>query len=534
MVLGSLDTFLEAGRSDLRIGRLSANAGLLKALLDHGSFRELRLFCPTVAERERLRTELEAWLPSEQRARLRLGLQVELPAALGQGAVDVFHSCGWSRYLPGLARMRAEWAPSPVPLTGIVHSLNGPEMPARVRDFVDAPFLPCDALFCSSRAGLEVVRRQTDSAGGYAGRLEPVPLGIGEEFFRLPDKEEARDALGLGEEFVLLWLGRISASTKADLAPLIYAFRQVRTSVPSVRLLLAGGCEEGSFQAFRGVIDELGLGDCVHLLRDPTDGDRAALYAASDAFVSPVDNHQETFGLAVVEAMAAGLPCIVSDWDGYKDLVEEGITGFRIPTWWNPPSRRAASLRDVLEPDLAQLSLSQGVAVDLETLAERMLDLVRNPETARAMGEAGRTRARARFHWKAVVHRTEELWEGLRQYARPLSVPPPTPSGFTPWEVFSGYATGRVEAQDRLSISALGREILAGAVPMPATWTDLLPLSEGRLMNALVYGLAGNPSRSLAQLRLEHSIALGLPEDEVEGMVLWLLKYGVLRRDPVG
>jgi glycosyltransferase involved in cell wall biosynthesis len=45
----------------------------------------------------------------------------------------------------------------------------------------------------------------------------------------------------------------------------------------------------------------------------------------------PIDNVQETFGLAPVEAMAAGLPLIVSDWDGMKDTVTPDV-GFRIPT----------------------------------------------------------------------------------------------------------------------------------------------------------------------------------------------------------
>ena len=52
--------------------------------------------------------------------------------------------------------------------------------------------------------------------------------------------------------------------------------------------------------------------------------------AAADIAVFLVDNPQETFGLAVVEAMAAGLPLVVSDWNGYRDLVRDGMDGFRL------------------------------------------------------------------------------------------------------------------------------------------------------------------------------------------------------------
>ena len=55
-------------------------------------------------------------------------------------------------------------------------------------------------------------------------------------------------------------------------------------------------------------------------------------WAAADLFLSLVDNPQETFGLAPVEAMAAGVPVVVSDWDGYRYTVSDGVEGFRVPT----------------------------------------------------------------------------------------------------------------------------------------------------------------------------------------------------------
>ena len=54
--------------------------------------------------------------------------------------------------------------------------------------------------------------------------------------------------------------------------------------------------------------------------------------ASGDVFLSLPDNIQETFGLVVVEAMASGLPVLGSDWDGYRDLVVHGETGFLVPT----------------------------------------------------------------------------------------------------------------------------------------------------------------------------------------------------------
>ena len=59
---------------------------------------------------------------------------------------------------------------------------------------------------------------------------------------------------------------------------------------------------------------------------------RQALSAA-DVALSLVDNTQ-AFGLAIAEAMAAGLPVIASNWNGYRDLVRHGVDGYLVPSRW--------------------------------------------------------------------------------------------------------------------------------------------------------------------------------------------------------
>jgi glycosyltransferase involved in cell wall biosynthesis len=528
MVLGSLDTFLEGSRSDLRLGRLSANAGMLRGLLEYGNFRQLRLFCPSVGQRTQLEGLLEGWLPKEQRTRVRLELQVELPRVLAEGAVDVFHSCGWSRYLPGLARLRDRMAHRVVPLTGTIHSISEPDMAGRIRNFLSAPFQLCDAVFCSSTAGRQAFARQLSRFGTYAGTLERIPLGIGEESFRLPERAAARARLGIHEgEFVFLWLGRLSATTKADLGPLLYAFRRLAACNSFVRLLLAGGDDPGSRRAYEDMISELGLASRVEIRPDPSDELRSDLYAGCDAFVSPVDNHQETFGLAVVEAMAASLPCVVSDWDGYKDLVEEAVTGFRISTYATTPSEAASGLQEILDPPLAQLLLSQAVAVDVKKLSERMAWLSEHPQAAREFGARGRKRARDLFHWKSVVAEMERAWDVLRE--RAVSCLPGRGCEWNAFpEAFEEYPTLQLSNAQRLALSCDAEAVLAGNLPMPATWSDLGPLSDGRLMTWIVMTLRQCGTADLSALKDGAMKHLGTTETETSWMVLWLLKYGLL------
>ena len=64
---------------------------------------------------------------------------------------------------------------------------------------------------------------------------------------------------------------------------------------------------------------------------------RDIAWSAADVFTSFSDNIQETFGLTPVEAMASGLPVVVSDWNGYKVRVRDGIDGYRVSTWAAPP-----------------------------------------------------------------------------------------------------------------------------------------------------------------------------------------------------
>jgi glycosyltransferase involved in cell wall biosynthesis len=66
---------------------------------------------------------------------------------------------------------------------------------------------------------------------------------------------------------------------------------------------------------------ELGVADRITILRGVSADDKPFLYRAADVFLSPVDNVQEMFGIRPVEAMACGIPQVVADWNGYRDLV---------------------------------------------------------------------------------------------------------------------------------------------------------------------------------------------------------------------
>src|SRR5438045_9025590 len=81
-------------------------------------------------------------------------------------------------------------------------------------------------------------------------------------------------------------------------------------------------------------MQEFSLSKHVRLLDTPSDKTKYALTAAADVFVSPGDSLQESFGITPIEAMACGIPQVVADWNGYRDTVSYGETGFFVPTYW--------------------------------------------------------------------------------------------------------------------------------------------------------------------------------------------------------
>lgn len=537
-LFASVDTFIESSQSSLRLGRLVANATFLEALLRHGPYDRFEIFCPNAAEARRLLDWIGGLRDGKALAgRVDLRSVFELPARVARADWEVVHSGGWSRYLPALAWLRSRHAARAFPLTGTIHSLNEPSMATMLRRLRDAPLGRCDAVVCTSADGREAFRRQlamVDSRGSFGGRLETVPLGVDERHFANFDKDRSRQKLAISPAArVALWMGRLSAASKADLHPLLYQWMRIEREAPGTDriLVLSGGGSEGDVRSLRATVAELGLGRSVRILPDVDDAEKLDLLAAADVFVSPVDNQQETFGISVVEAMAAGLPVVASRWDGYKDLVDDGTTGLLVPVRWAALPPEIAALRAILEPGLAQLATSQAVAVDPGALRSALASLLDDPELSRRMGEAGRRKAREVYSWQAVVDRLSELWADLAREGGAMEVPGRDRGGdpdlLDPAVAFGHYGEPEPETDFVVSVSGLGRSILAGEVPMPPTFGDLMPISDGRLLTLLVRDLAqgGRPASEHVRLCAART---GATEPQARWLLHWLLKYGVL------
>lgn len=238
-------------------------------------------------------------------------------------------------------------------------TLDAPGLHRRIVRVKEAEIALADHILTVS----ELARQTYLDAGVPAEKVHAVPLGADLSLFR-PDRtaEELRDG------FVFLFAGASIHRKGFDL--LLEALERVVAEVPDARLRVVGP-----------------RGDAAHLLEQyatlpieeigPLDQRRlAAEFSRADCLVLPSRN--DSYAMVVTEALAAGLPAIVSEMVGAKDLIREGENGWIVP------------------------------AGDAAPLAERMLACARGREAVRALRSACRRSAEPAT-WEAYHERFAAL-----------------------------------------------------------------------------------------------------------------------------
>lgn len=360
-------------------------------------------------------------------------------------------------------------------LCGITHTTA--ESPQFLGALATAPVQPWDAVICTSwaaRASVEAVlhpyaeylRDRLGAAEVPLPHLPVIPLGVDTAAFRMDDATRAaeRAALGIGEDDIaVLFVGRLSFHAKAHPIPMYMALeRAARRTGKRMHLIQAGWFGNDSIAAaFREGAGRYCPSVNAIFLDGRLPAVRTRVWAAGDIFTSLVDNVQETFGITPIEAMAAGLPCVVTDWDGYRETVRHGIDGFRVPTVLPPPGagadfadRYAAGLSNY---DHYIAHTSQVTAVEVEAAADAYARLAMDPGLRRRMGDAGRARAAALYDWKAIIPQYQDVWRQLseiRLHAQERAPRRPGGAGDPlhpdPLWMFHAYPTRKLEPDLRL------------------------------------------------------------------------------------
>jgi D-inositol-3-phosphate glycosyltransferase len=297
------------------------------------------------------------------------------------GDVDAIHANYW---LSGVAGHRLKHELS-LPLVSTFHTLarvkaeTGDDEPAR-RVRAESEVIGCsDAILASCRAE---ATQLVELYGADPTRIEIVPPGVDHAFFSPGDRRGARQALHLGDQPVLLFVGRIQPLKGADVA--VSALAELSDRHPGALLLVVGGASGRDGPAedrhVHHLVEELGLVDRVRFVPPQPHHLLSTYYRAADVCVVP--SRSESFGLVALEAAACGTPVVAAEVGGLATLVQDGRTGFLVDS--RDPARYASVLDRVL----------------------------RDPVAAEAMGRAAARRA-GDFRWSTTAARLRRVYADL-------------------------------------------------------------------------------------------------------------------------
>jgi len=454
-------------------GRRMAGVSFLEAFARHAKVD--RMFC--YAESEELFHAFERQVAGHGNDKPTAWIRKSNPPGLAEpGCLFVFDSA-----IHRFAWHRRHHDQRGYSLCGITHAMSYQTRMDDIGGLLLGPVQSWDALICTSRAvkaavtrviegWREYLARRTGASTRLDVRLPVIPLGVDCRALGPGLDDEARAAirrrLGIAEDdVVVLYVGRLDHHTKSNPIAMYTALeRAAGRSGKRIHLVIAGWFPtQPTVSAFQEAATRLCPSVPVHHvdLREPDP--RRLAWLTADIFTSLSDNIQESFGLTPVEAMAAGLPAVVSDWNGYRDTVRHGVDGFAIPTYMpghGPGTALALGHSLGLESYEQYVgAASQCVAVDVEGAANAFVELARDADLRRRMGEAGRRRALERFDWSVIIPRYQDLWAelGERRAAEEESAPsslawPADPLRADPFWAFAGHATASIAADWHVAI----------------------------------------------------------------------------------
>lgn len=149
-----------------------------------------------------------------------------------------------------------------------------------------------------------------------------------QRFSRRTEVMAMADEIRKDDVFTFLFVGRIVGDKGMN--ELMQAFQRLQTECPNVRLLLVGRFEENLDPLKGETMEAIKSNPGIEHVGPKYGDDLLAYYAASDCFVFP--SYREGFPNTVMEAGAMDLPCIVTDINGSREIIEDGKNGVIIPS----------------------------------------------------------------------------------------------------------------------------------------------------------------------------------------------------------
>jgi glycosyltransferase involved in cell wall biosynthesis len=359
--------------------------------------------------------------------------------------------------------------------------------------------------------GIDTHKNQRDDGLGQATRLQ---LGLKED------------------DVVFLAFSRIDPRTKGDQLSLVALWRQIVARTPSAVLLVSGRGDRTAQRDFEALARAAGIANRVIVLPNPYDlwpDAKQRIMSAADVFVHVSTGVEETFPLTTLEGMSHGLPLLVTDWAGMRELVTDGVDGFLVPTvsaTLDLSVRAAALAFGPSAPDYF-FKLARQVGHDGTLLVERAALLATNHARRREMGQRARQTVLDSYRIEKVAQGRVDL---LERAARSAIAKP--------------VQTTLLDAQwilDSMAAQPLGRESrLRVAHPQSLEWLPEMANQKIAAGMALAIEAVRAEQRfaAVADALAQPFVSLGLAADASQAysvigeVMMRLSNYGVVHVEP--
>lgn len=199
-----------------------------------------------------------------------------------------------------------------------------------------------------------------------------IPNGVDTDYFapEVPAIDRFND-----NKLNILFVGRFDP--RNGLKTTLDAFSLVKQEYPECRLIVVG---DGPFRGYYHRQVDKKIAADVHF-EGLVNGGRPGYYSSADIYCSPCT--KSSFGVVLLEAMAAAVPIVATDNNGYRSVMDHGRQGLLVPE------------------------------TTPEAFAAALLKLLRDPELRARMGAEGRAVARNRYSWKLVADEVERYYLNL-------------------------------------------------------------------------------------------------------------------------
>jgi glycosyltransferase involved in cell wall biosynthesis len=230
------------------------------------------------------------------------------------------------------------------------------------------------AIHCTSGGEAEDVRHF-----GIQTQTFTLPLGVDLPHPQADAKQQLHALYKIPSETpILLFLSRIHPKKRPEL--LLQVLYQLSLHALDCHLILAGSGDEQYLEELTDLVDSLGLTSRVTFTGFVTGADKTLLLQGADLFVLP--SYAENFGVAVAEAMAAGLPVVVTP----------GVQ---------------------ISPDIADSQAGLVIEGELDTLVAGIVQLLHAPEERRRLGDNGQRLAQERYSWGAIAQTLSNIYASV-------------------------------------------------------------------------------------------------------------------------